>query len=113
MSKYSFDNIKREISGFGGGYEETCRKMVVAGMEFFDENPTAKVTFKQYKNITGMTTDENDDCKKLQAVMLKASGDDCTGAMMQACLNHVMYAHVNGWEKYTEEMNKKEKSKEK
>ncbi len=104
MSKYRYTEGMSEISGFGDGYEATCRAMVIAGLEWMDDNPEAKPEYKEYKDIYGITYDENEDAKKLQQAMLEASNNDCTGAMMQASLWHVMFANKNGWEKYTEQM---------
>lgn len=104
MSKYTYKNIEREISGFGGGYEKSCRNMVIAGMEWLDAHPEAKPTFKQYANVYGITAEENNDMEAMQAAMLRVC-DDCTGAMMQACTNHVLKAREVGWEEYTRLMN--------
>jgi hypothetical protein len=109
-SKYNYTESMCEISGFGGGYEMTCRNMVIAGLEWLDSHPEAKISYGEYKNVYGLTTNESPDCKILQDEMLKASGNDCTGAMMQACLGHVMYAYKNGWGKYVEKMTEKPKS---
>ena len=106
MIKYKYTNKCNEISGFGGSYEDACRKMVIAGMEYLDNNPDAKITFKTYKNIYGVTFDESEDCEKMQKIMIDATGGDCTGAMMQACLQHIKYAQINGWDKYISEMEK-------
>jgi len=108
MSKYEYTATMNEISGFGGIYEEKCRAMVVAGVEFCDEYVDADISYDEFQNIYGLTTNESDDCKKMQKAMLKASDDDCTGAMMQATMNHVMFIRKKGWEKYVEEMNKNE-----
>jgi hypothetical protein len=108
MSKYQYTPAMDEISGFGGGYEETCRKMVIAGVEWADKKGNANPTWKESPQVTGITIDENDDAKELQKVMCEASGNDCTGAMMQACMNHVLYVMKNGWDKYVETMSKKE-----
>ena len=35
MSKYQYTDDMAEISGFGGGYESTCRAMVAAGLRQF------------------------------------------------------------------------------
>ena len=107
-NKYVYTDKMGEISGFGGGYEEDCRKMVIAGMEWLDEHKAANPTFDQYKGVYGLTTNENQDMKDMQAAMNQAIGDEATGAMMQACTNHVLYAAKNGWEKYVEEMEKRE-----
>ena len=103
MSKYVFTEEMNEISGFGGGYETGCRDMVVAGLEWLDNNPKANPTFDQYKNIYGLTTNENKDMEKMQDVMLKVC-DGCSGAMMQATTNHVLHIKKVGWDKYIKEM---------
>lgn len=108
--KYDYSKVNREISGFGGGYEKACRKMVVAGLKWWDAHPNADVSYKEYKNIYGLTTGESDDCKKMEEAMLKVV-NDCSGAMMQAAKSHIMFIHKNGWEKYVEEMNKVEEEK--
>ena len=96
MTKYNYTDDMDEISGFGGGYESTCRAMVIAGLNWWDENPQADPKWGEYKNIYGITTDENEDAKAMQHVMLEAAKDDCTGAMMQATMSHVMFAHKSG-----------------
>lgn len=108
MSKYNYTEKMGEISGFGGGYENACRKMVVAGLEWCDANVSADISYKEFQNIYGLTTGESEDCKKMQDAMLKAVDNDCTGAMMQATMSHIMFVRKNGWEKYVEEMSKEE-----
>ncbi len=105
--KYDYSKIKREISGFGGGYEAACRAMVVAGLQWLDEHPNADVSYKEYENVYGLTTGESDDCKLMEKAML-AVNDGCSGAQMQASKSHIMFIHKNGWDKYVEEMNAKE-----
>lgn len=99
-----------EISGFGGGYEQACRKMVLGGLDWLDKNPEANPVFQEFKNVYGVTTGENDDMKNMQSAMFEASGKDCTGAMMQACTSHILFIKKNGWEKYVDEMSKPEKT---
>ena len=110
MSKYEYTADMREISGFGGGYEQTCRNMVVAGLQWFDENPEADPKYKVFKDVYGICIDDNDDAKALDKVLLEAAKNDCTGAMHQACVGHIFYVRKNGWEKYCEEMRKKDDS---
>ena len=98
-SKYQFTDKMGEISGFGGGYEEACRAMVVAGLEWCDKHPKADISYKEYKNIYGLTTGESDDCKKMEDAM-SAVNDGCSGAQMQACKSHIMFIRKNGWDKY-------------
>ena len=61
MREYTKD--MGEISGFGGGYEEACRKMVLAGLDWFDANPDADPQFHGYEGIYGIITEDNDDAK--------------------------------------------------
>lgn len=104
--KYYYTEKCKEISGFGGGYEATCRKMVIAGMNWFDKHKKANPKVQTFEGIMGLSIPKNNSAKELEKVMLEASGNDCTGAMMQACTNHVFYAMKNGWDKYIEEMEK-------
>ena|SRR5688572_22562404 len=103
---YLYAKNAKEISGFGGGYEDCCRKMVVAGMEWLEKHPNADLSYKEYENIYGITADESNDIKLLQKHMNGAINNKSSGAMMQACLGHIMFAHKNGWDKYMEEMTK-------
>jgi hypothetical protein len=111
MSKYQYTDDMKEISGFGGEYEEACRKMVVAGAEWFDEHPTAEPKFKGYKNVFGIIMEDNEDARALSDAVVKPS-DDCTGAMHQAAIGHVLYIHKHGWEKYVEKMKQSKTEKE-
>lgn len=106
MSKYQYTEKCREVSGFGGGYEDACRKMVQTGMEWLDKHKEANPTFDQFKNVYGLTTNENDDMKDMQSAMNEAISNGASGAMMQVSTNHVLYANKNGWEKYISEMEK-------
>jgi hypothetical protein len=110
MSKYQFTPEMREISGFGGGYEEACRKMVQAGLEWFDANTEADPQFHSYKNVYGVIWEDNEFAKELSRVVVDASGGDCTGAMHQAAISHILFVRKNGWEKYVEEMTALKKS---
>lgn len=97
-----------EISGFGGGYEATCRAMVLAGLDWFDEFPDAKPEFHGYKGIYGIIEEDNLEAKALSAAVVAAANGDCTGAMHQAVIGHVMAAHRLGWEGYCAEMRKRD-----
>ncbi len=103
---YEYTEEMREISGFGEGYEDTCRAMVKAGCEWFDANPDADPQFKGYEGIYGIITKENDDAEALSKALLDASDGDCTGAMHQASISHIMVIQKEGWEWYVKEMTK-------
>lgn len=106
MSQYQFTKEMDEISGFGGGYEKACRDMVIAGVEWIDKHKKSNPKFSSFKNVYGIINEENDEAKELTKVMLKASGDDCTGAMMQATVGHVLFIAKNGWDEYVKKMKK-------
>ena len=102
--EYKYTEHCREISGFGGSYENACRTMVIEGMKYLEQNKGADPSFDQFKKVFGITTNENEDMKLLQKAMLNSIGGDCTGAMMQACTNHVLFAYKNGWDNYIKKM---------
>ena len=100
---YEFEEGMTEVSGFGGAYEGACRKMVKAGLEWFDEHPKADPQFIGYNGIYGLISIDNKDAKELFNV-ITAAVDDCTGAMHQATVGHVLHAHKVGWKTHVEEM---------
>jgi len=117
-SKYKFTSDCRQISGFAGmtimgvsgtKYEQTCREMVIRGMEWFDANPNANPVFKEYENVTGFITEENNDAKALAKYITK--GMDATGAMVQACVWHILKARKVGWDEYIKESEAEELNK--
>ena len=93
-----------EISGFGGGYEATCRAMAFAGMDWLDANPDAAPQFTGYKNIYGVITEDNEDAKALSAAVVAAAGGDCTGAMHQATIGHALAYKRLGWDEYCRQL---------
>ena len=98
----------QEISGFGGSYEEACRKMVLAGLNWWDEHPEAEPKFKSNSNIYGILLEDNEDAKALSDAVVAAVDGDCTGAMHQATISHILWIHGHSWEEYVQEMSKPE-----
>ena len=92
----------KEISGFGGGYEEACRRMVKAGCEWFDAHPNADPKYSDRKLCV---TKDNEDAVELDKAIIGAC-PDCSGAMFGAARHHVWFIHKNGWDKYVSEMKK-------
>lgn len=106
--EYEYVKGMRQISGMGGAYEKTCRKMVIGGLKWFDEHPNADPHFHGYKQIYGLCLEDNQDAKDLSEAVEKAAGEyGCTGAMHQATIGHILHIKQIGWEKYTEEMGAK------
>lgn len=107
-AKYLFTPTMGEISGFGGGYEQTCRNMLAAGMEWLDAHPEADPKFSGYQGVYGIVTEDNDDAKALSKAVVDGSGGDCTGAMHQAVVSHCLFIRKQGWDAYCAQMSAKD-----
>jgi hypothetical protein len=64
-----------DLSGMGGGYEYTCQKMMWAGVEAMKEFGIP------------VSSAASDRAKKIEELIIKASDNDCTGAMFGAALS--------------------------
>ncbi len=108
---YEWTEDMGEISGFGGGYEATCRAMVIAGIEWLDAHPTANPQFHSYKNIYGVISEDNEDAKALTKAVTcdKVTGGDCTGAMHQASIGNVLFAKKVGWKEFCQKRREHQK----
>jgi len=104
--KYEYTKKCDEISGFGGSYEDACRRMVIRGMYWFDKHPKVNPKFSEYENIYGIIMDKTPSAKALMKHMTKDI--DCTGAMVQATINHCLKAHHIGWKTYIKMMEKRD-----
>lgn len=104
MSDKVWSEEMGEISGFGGGYEATCRAMVLAGIQWIDANPNADPHYQGFKNVFGIAIDTNDDARALDKVLLDAAKGDCTGAMHHAAVGHVLAYKCFGWDEYRRQL---------
>lgn len=100
---YEFDEWMSEISGMGGDYEQKCRTMLKAGLEWFDENPDADPKFTECEGIYGIIDINNSDAEALSKAVIASVGG-CSGAMHHAVLSSVMWIRKNGWDAYVESM---------
>lgn len=103
--KYAWRPGMGEISGFGGGYEQACRRMLRAGLAWLDAHPTADPKISTSNSVYGIIREDNVDAKELSAVVGNAE-DGCTGAMHQAVMSSLLFIRKHGWEKYVEEMSR-------
>lgn len=101
--KYEFTPEMDEISGFGGGYEATCRKMLKNACLWGNSHPEANPKYSGFKEVYGLCTDDNADAKALDKAIMDGI-NDATGAMHQAVVSHYFFIRKNGWEKYIKEM---------
>lgn len=70
---YEWEPGMGEISGFGGGYEECCRAMLKAALEWLDAHPTADPKFHGFKGVYGIAMEDNDDAKALSKAAVAAA----------------------------------------
>lgn len=112
MTKREWTDDMGEISGFGGGYEDACRAMLLAGLDWLDENPEVNPQHHGFKGVYGLTVSDNIDGENLEKAMAAASAEGCTGAMMQACLSHVYWVQAHSWDEYCAELRKAEKKRQ-
>lgn len=99
-----------EISGFGGGYEALCRAMALAGINWLDEHPNASPSYKGFKGVFGLITEDNDDAKELEKAIMGVDGaTDCAGAMHHAAVNHCLAYKRLGWDEYCNQLRSNKK----
>lgn len=100
MNKEFDWNGLREISGFGGYYEASCRRMARHGVEWLRENkgqiPPCDKTCKEYY---GGKAFQDWYFGPFEHAVASAC-EDCTGAMVGAASNHAYYIFSHGWETY-------------
>lgn len=90
-----------------GGDGALCKSFVIRSMEWFDEYPDAHPNNNNYKVHDDIV---NSNGEKLLDVLIEID-DGCTGAQMGRSISHAVYAAINGWEKYIEEMEKRKDEK--
>lgn len=76
-----------DISGFGGGYENACQAMLKAGLEFISDSGLPEE--KEFEEPRSERVIE------LEKVMIKATNNDCTGAMFYTTLGHIINRSKN------------------
>lgn len=102
--KAQLTNETDEIFGFGDGYEDTCRRMLLAGLEWLAAHPQADPKFRRSPSIYGIIKEDNEDARALLAAVETGSGEDCTGAMHQAVVSHCLFIKLHGWKAYIAKM---------
>lgn len=95
-----------EISGFGGGYEECCRRMLLKGVAWLDAHPHSNPFVTAPEGVFGLATARNIDAEALESAFTKDE-PDITGAMHHAVFGHLMFIKKHGWDAYVAEMRKR------
>ena len=104
--KYEFKDWMREISVFGGSYEEACRTMVLRCVNWFDEHPNEKANLSTFKSV-------NDIEKEYPQVIEEVCHDiEPSGDMFNTSMAHAFFIVTNDWDFYVSKMTDPEKVKE-
>lgn len=102
-STFVFTDDLTPISKQGGEVEESCRRMVVAGVQWFRDNPGKAPKFVMGavalgKESMSLLLPINDDAAELDAVLSKiAKIDDGT---YESVLRHITFIMSHGWKVY-------------
>lgn len=91
-----------DITGFGGGYEATCQKMLWNAVRFLLSG-RKEVLSKQSPQIYGVAINEGADGKAFDSAMMDGISD-ATGAMHHCATNHALFIQKNGYKKWFEEI---------
>jgi hypothetical protein len=91
--RWTFDEGMREISGFGGGYEASCRAMLKAGGEWADAHPDA-IDWTIITRVSNLP-------QEMQDVMIAAAEPGgATGAMFGTVGSHICWVLRHSWEEW-------------
>jgi hypothetical protein len=85
------------ISGFGGGYEDTCQRMLWRGVAYLAEvRPPLEIWegTHSYERVYGLLV-TGEGLEELEAAVMRGE-DDVTGAMHQAVMGHLRAIHEHG-----------------
>jgi hypothetical protein len=101
-----------ELSGFGGGYEATCRRMALAGAIWLRDLPDPEWNEYIALRDSGDLPSARDHAvfRGLDAAVLKAA-PGCSGAMHGAAMNHALYIREHGWDDYAQKMRDKKRAR--
>lgn len=99
-----------EISGFGGGYEDACRSMTIAAVDWLRKHPD---DVKEWHAAEAKYKKDNPDSRYFPPEIYPKSKDefekavvavceDSTGAMFGAAVGHATAIMSMGWDKYVD-----------
>lgn len=98
-------NMPQQISGFGGEYEETCRRMLINGLRWLNSHQDEPdPQYHTYENVYGICVDDNNSAKELNEA-ITAGEEDVTGAMHQAVVSH-LFGICRQYEEWYKHMSK-------
>ena len=110
MGKYVEFDWPFEISGFGGGYEDACRRMTIVGVNWLRNHPeevklwnAAEAKWKKDNpDKKYMPNSAYPDSRREFEQEIVSACEDCTGAMFGAAVGHAKAIVSMGWDKYVD-----------
>lgn len=87
-----------DLSGMGGGYENECQLMLQAGEKWLEENKPKDLKARTFEGIYGILEPASAETEQLSQYITKDR--DCTGAMHQCVMGHLIYIAKEGKEKW-------------
>lgn len=98
---YEWRDGMPEVTGIGGEYERVTRRMVKAGMVWWDGHPGANPRFSAGGPVFNAVWAENDDARALEAAVTRGAGPGgCSGAMVNMAIRSCLAIRAQGWEAY-------------
>jgi len=95
-----------DISGFGGGYEAGCQKMLLNGLKFLNEHPNFDWNaYKEYRGVFGLTIAESSEAKELDDAVCQDV--EPSGAMHSAVISHLAHINKHGYDGWIREAKKR------
>ena len=82
-------DMRFQVSGFGGAYENACRRMLLRGADYLEAHPETPA-IEPGEESAGEGFD----------AAIQADEPDVTGAMMRGVLIHLRWIQRHSWEQY-------------
>jgi hypothetical protein len=84
-------HLEYSDKGLGSGYEQTCRNLMDAAIEWHNENLDKELPeFKQIENVFGVAIRNNESAKQMRKQMLKRV-PDCSGAQFHIVVANYLW----------------------
>ena len=94
-----------DLSGFGGGYEDACQRMLWRGVAYLAEHQPPVSMWDdatEYEGIVGVMSIDGEDLKSLETHIMRDI--DATGAMHQCVMGHLRFIHRKGIDEWRREL---------
>lgn len=97
-----------DMSGFGGGYEECCQRLLTNGLVYLTEKGDIDgLKYKSYKNVYGICIPKGELSEEMDQAIMEGE-DDVSGAMHQAAVSHTFWIAKNGYEAWIAESRRRD-----